>query len=206
MARRPGASLDQAAVVAAAARLADAEGWDGVTLAALAAHLGIRTPSLYNHVPGQEGLRRELALLGARELAARLGRAAIGKAGDEAILALAHAYRAFARERPGLYAAAQRAPAPDDRALAAASAEILAVLRAVLEPYGLRDEADLLHTVRAWRSLLHGFVSLEAAGGFGLPLDLDESFARLVRLFIAGLPRRAAAPPDEGNAARATIA
>ena len=166
MARRLGASLDQAAVVAAA-RLADAEGWDGVTLAALAAHLGIRTPSLYNHVPGQEGLRRELALLGARELAARLGRAVIGKAGDEAILALAHAYRAFARERPGLYAAAQRAPAPDDRALAAPSTEILAVLRAVLEPYGLRDGADLLHTVRAWRSLLHGFVSLEAAGGLG---------------------------------------
>ncbi len=62
------------------------------------------------------------------------------------------------------------------------------VLRAVLESYGLRgDEAT--HAIRGLRSLLHGFVSLEAAGGFGLPLDLDESFTRLVRVFAAGLPR-----------------
>ncbi len=198
MARRPGASLDRAAVVAAAARLVDARGANEVTLTTLAAHLGIRTSSLYNHIPGQEGLRRELALLGARDLAARMGRAAIGKSGDEALLALAHAYRAFATDHPGLYMLTLRAPAPDDRALAEASEEILAVLRAVLEPYGLRDEVDLLHVIRGWRSLLHGFISLEVEGGFGLPLDLDESFARLLRQFIAGLPRRAAPSPDYG--------
>jgi hypothetical protein len=28
---------------------------------------------------------------------------------------------------------------------------------------------------------------LEATGGFGLPLDRDESFRRLLRMFIAGL-------------------
>ncbi len=63
------------------------------------------------------------------------------------------------------------------------------MLRAVLEAYDLRDEAAL-HAIRGLRSLLHGFVSLELAGGFGLPLDIDESFVRLVRIFIGGLPRR----------------
>nr|MDQ2831507.1 WHG domain-containing protein [Chloroflexota bacterium] len=56
----------------------------------------------------------------------------------------------------------------------------------VLAPYGLRG-AEETHAIRAWRSLVHGFVSLEMTGGFGLPLDLDESFRRLIRLFIAGL-------------------
>ncbi len=88
------AGLDRAAVVQAAARLADEAGGKEVTLADLAAHLGVRTPSLYNHIAGQEGLRRELALLGTRELATRLSRATIGKAKDDAILAMAHAYRA----------------------------------------------------------------------------------------------------------------
>jgi len=40
---------------------------------------------------------------------------------------------------------------------------------------------------RGPRSLLHGFVSLETGGGFGLPLDLDESFRRLLQVFMAGL-------------------
>jgi AcrR family transcriptional regulator len=167
--------------------MADAAGGAEVTLAELAASLGVRTPSLYNHVSGQTGLRRDLALLGTRELSARLGRAAVGKAADGAVLALANAYREFAGEHPGLYAATLRAPEPSDSELRAVGEEILAVLRAVLEAYGLRgDEAT--HAIRGLRSLLHGFVSLEVAGGFGLPLDLDESFTRLVRVFTAGLP------------------
>ncbi len=103
------AGLDRAAVALATAAVADSEGLDALTLARLAERLGVRTPSLYNHVDGLPGLRRALALLGRRELAARLGRVAIGKAGDEAVAALGHAYRAFVIERPGLYAATARA-------------------------------------------------------------------------------------------------
>src|SRR6185437_527132 len=56
---RPGAAMDAAiaraglstaAVVAAAAEIADAEGLDRLTLARVAAAAGVRTPSLYNHV------------------------------------------------------------------------------------------------------------------------------------------------------------
>jgi AcrR family transcriptional regulator len=173
-------------VVAAAARLADAEGLEAVTLARLAAILGVKPPSLYNHVAGQEGLRRQLALAGMQELTRRLGRAAIGRAGDAALTAISHAYRDFARAHPGLYAASLRAPGPADGELAAASAELVGIVLAVLAGYGIEGD-DALHAVRALRSVLHGFASLETLGGFGLPLDLDESFYRLVRGSIAGL-------------------
>lgn len=180
------AGLDRAAVVRSAAALADSEGHEAVTLARLAAALGVRPPSLYNHVEGLEGLRRELALLGLRELCQRLGRATVGKAGDDALVALAGAYRCFAHERPGLYPATLRAPAPDDAELNAVAEELLAIILAVLAGYELHDP-DALHATRALRSLLHGFVALEAAGGFGLPLDLDESYRRLVATFTSGL-------------------
>jgi hypothetical protein len=85
------AGLDRAACGRAAARLADEAGGQEVTLAELLAILGVRTPSLYNHIAGEEGLRRELALLGRRELETRLSQGAIGKAKDDAILAMAHA-------------------------------------------------------------------------------------------------------------------
>jgi hypothetical protein len=41
--------------------------------------------------------------------------------------------------------------------------------------------------VRAYRSALHGFVSLEVNGGFGLPQDVDESFEALVAVLVAGI-------------------
>ena len=75
MSRRAG--LDTAAVVRAGAALADEEGLSGLTFAHLAERLGVRTPSLYNHVAGLDGLRRELAMLGGRELGTQLARAAI---------------------------------------------------------------------------------------------------------------------------------
>ena len=185
----PRAGLNREAVVEAAASLADEEGLEGVTLAELASRLGVRTPSLYNHVAGLEGLRRELALLGTREMGRRLGRAAVGKTTDEATFAMAQAYRDFVKERPGLYAATVRSyrlSAPEDPELAAAEGEALEVLLAVLASDGLSSE-EAAHAARGLRSVAHGFATLEVAGGFGIPLDLDESFRRLLRAFTAGL-------------------
>ncbi len=180
------AGLDREVVVRAAAALADARGLDTLTLGELAAHLGIRTPSLYNHVAGLEGLRRDLALLGTHELNARLTRAAVGKAGDAAIIAVADAYRGFAHAHPGLYAAALRAPEPNDTERNAVAEDLIGTIAAVLADYGLAGD-DALHAIRMLRSTLHGFVALEAAGGFGLPLDRDETFRRLVRMLLDGL-------------------
>lgn len=184
------AGLDRQAVVGAAAALADAEGVEAVTLGALALRLGIRTPSLYNHVDGLPGLRRELALLGLRRLSDMLAEAALGRAGDEAVMAIAAAYRAFAREHPGLYAATL-AQDPHDAEARRAGERPVEIVLAVLAFYRLEGDAAI-HAVRGLRSALHGFVSLEAAGAFGIPLDLDESFSRLVRLLIGGLHREPA--------------
>jgi len=179
-------------VVRAAADLIDRARTDEVLLGDLAAHLGVRTPSLYNHIAGQAGLRRELALLGLRELALRLGWAAMGRSADDALVAAAHAYRAFARERPGIYAATLRAPDPGDDARQAASEEVLVVMRAILASYNLGHEAEV-HAVRGLRRLVHGFVSLEIAGGVGLPVDVDERYL----IEKSGTTRRQA-PPQSG--------
>jgi AcrR family transcriptional regulator len=184
MARSVG--IDRGQVVASAAELADEHGLDQLALAQVAARLGVKLPSLYNHVAGLPGLRRELALLALRQLQERMSRATIGKSGDGAVMALALAYRGYATEHPGLYAATVRAPEPGDQAHLQASQAIIEVVLAVLEPYRL-GEAGAIHAVRGLRSIVHGFATLEQAGGFGIPLDREESFLRLVRGFIAGL-------------------
>ena len=187
----PRAGLNRAVVVEAAAALADEEGTgEELSLARLAERLGVRKPSLYNHVAGLSGLRRELALLGLQELGWRLSRAATGKAGDEGLFALAGAYRAFVRERPGLYEATLRSyrlSAPGDPDFSAAEKEALEPVLAVLDSCGIHGEEETIHAARGLRSVAHGFATLEEAGGFGMSLDPDESFRRLVRAFADGL-------------------
>jgi AcrR family transcriptional regulator len=182
----PRVGLDRAALVQAAAELADTEGLEQLTLARLAEQLGIRAASLYNHIEGVPGLRRELALLGIRQMSQRLGRAAIGKAGDEAVMAIADAHRSFAKAHPGLYAATLWAPDSSDPEWQAAWRDLVEIMLTVLRPYDLSEE-EAIHTMRGLRSVIHGFVALEAAGAFVLASDLDESFHRLIQTLIHGL-------------------
>jgi AcrR family transcriptional regulator len=180
----PRAGLGPEAVVAAAAELADAEGLEAVTLARLAQRLGVRSPSLYAHVNGLPDVRRRLAVRGAGELGAALQAAVAGRAGTDALAAMAHVYRAYAREHPGLYAAAQRAPD-----VGAAGGTAVDTVVAVLRGYGLTGD-DAVHAARVVRAALHGFAALEAEHGFGIPLAVDASFDRLVAVLDRGLRRQ----------------
>jgi AcrR family transcriptional regulator len=194
--------LDHATVVEAAAKLVDEEGMEQLTLGRLAERLGVRTPSLYNHVAGLSGLKRDLALYCLRDLLDHILRTIIGKSGAEAIFALADAYRAYTRETPGRYALTLQAPDPADQELAAIAQQIMEVLRAVLAPYGLSEE-EAIHAIRGLRSIVHGFSSLEVAGGFSMPIDLDASFHWLITLFLAGLHRSTGSPlPEERQGER----
>ena len=182
----PRIGLDLPAVLRAAAELADQRGIDSVTLASLSRKLSIRPPSLYNHVDGLGDLRKKLAVYGLRQLHDALSRAALGWSGDDAVRALGEAYITFARRRPGLYEATLRAPDPKDPEVQRAGKEITDLVVRVLSAYGLEKEAAL-HTVRGLRSLLHGFASLEQKGGFGLPLNPDQSLRLMIDTFLAGI-------------------
>lgn len=181
----PRAGLSAESVVAAAVELADERGLQELTLAALAARLGVRAPSLYAHVRGLDDLRERIATRGAEQLAVTLAEAAAGRAGGDALRAIADAYRAYALAHPGSYDALQRAPAGSD-AGAEAAERVVGIVLAVLTGYGLQGERAI-HATRTIRSALHGFVALEAHGGFAMPVPLEESFAELVATLDRGL-------------------
>jgi AcrR family transcriptional regulator len=175
----PRVGLTPALVVAEAARLADEVGLDRLTLAALAQRLGVALPSLYKHVRGLDALHQKLSALATAELAADLASAAAGRSRGDAVRATAEAWRGYAHRHPGRYQAAQRVPDPDDPEHVAAGERAVGTVYAVLRGYGLTGD-DAVDATRAVRSALHGFVMLEQSGGFGLPVDVDRSFHRLV--------------------------
>jgi hypothetical protein len=75
----------------------------------------------------------------------------------------------------------------DNPELGAAEEEAMGTVLAVLASCGVRGEEEAIHAARGLRSIAHGFATLEEAGGFGMSLDPDESFRKLMRAFAAGL-------------------
>ena len=176
--RRPGPRLDHEQVVGAAEQVVDELGWDHLTMAALAAALGAKGPSLYNHVSSLEALRAELQQRTMRQLGVELVGAALARSGRDGFLALASAYRAFVKRHPNRYDGATRAPIDRD-GLLAASAQANQALLAVVRSYGVRAADDLPAQLGAFAAL-HGVVTLEVSGFLGDVVDPDVLYGTVV--------------------------
>ncbi|MEU6547628.1 TetR-like C-terminal domain-containing protein [Streptomyces sp. NPDC046859] len=190
---RAGLTADRLA--AAAAELADEVGFENVSLSALARHFGVKDASLYSHVRNLQDLRTRVALLAGGELIDRIAAAVAGRAGKDALVAFAGAYRAYALEHPGRYAATQM---PIDQELIAGSPALrrtAEITYGVLRAYGL-DEPDLTDAVRLLRSTFHGYCSLESTGAFGAPRDVEESWDRAVDALHVALTHWPRGGPD----------
>ncbi|OSZ59187.1 TetR family transcriptional regulator [Streptomyces pharetrae CZA14] len=175
----PRAGITADRLVTAAVELADEAGFENVTLSALARRFGVKDASLYSHVKNLHDLRTRMALRAGGELIDRIAAAVAGRAGKDALAAFAGAYRAYALEHPGRYAATQiridQSLLADSPALRRTAEITYGMLRA----YGL-DEPDLTDAVRLLRATFHGYCVLEAGGGFGAPRDVDQSWNRAV--------------------------
>lgn len=184
--------LSEDLVIACAGRLADASGFGAVTLSSVAAELGVATSALYNHCAGLDGLHHQLAVAATNELAQMLRTAAIGTGGDRALAAMAAAYRGFALEHPGRFAATLRPPAVDDPRLHEANRSIIDTFALVYAAMGFDPQA-CEQAAQSTRSALHGFLALEHTSGQratpsdGDDQESDENFDHLVSMLQRAL-------------------
>jgi len=194
----PRAGLAPASVTEAGAMLVDEIGFAQLSMGLVAERLGVKTPSLYKHVTSQADLAHRIAILAATELGDAIRDATQGRAGGDALAAAAQAMRTYVREHPGRYAAlnSARPDGPDDPFIPASN-RALSSLSAVLRGYHL-DPAQEVHALRMLRSMLHGFSTLEVAGGFQHDTDADDSFTWMITFIDQGLQ---ATTPTPGPAA-----
>jgi AcrR family transcriptional regulator len=186
VAPRPGVTA--AAVVDAAIAISDRVGLDGLTLTAVARKLGVQTPSLFAHVAGRPGLLKALRLRSFEAQVDLFRAAATGRARGDAVAAVARAYRSFVRQHPGLYDASVPTHMADSGETRAVAESLLRATLDVIQGFGISPE-ESVHAARFLRSVVHGFLGLERAGGFGLPEDVDASFDRTVRTLTETLAR-----------------
>ncbi|MEV6732608.1 MULTISPECIES: TetR/AcrR family transcriptional regulator [unclassified Streptomyces] len=177
MAARAGLTTDR--ITRAAAELADEAGFDNLTVSALARHFGVKDASLYSHIKNVQDLRVRVAILATAELTDRIGAAVAGRSGKDALAAFAHAYREFALQHPGRYAATQIQLEPGQVADSPGHLRSIDLTYGMLRGYDL-TEPDLTDAVRLLRSTFHGYSSLEATGGFGHSRDVAASWNRTI--------------------------
>lgn len=181
------AGITRTAVIDTAVAMLDAgASADDVRLGEVARRLGIRTQSLYAHVDGTAGLNRALALVGLETIADRVGAAATGRSGRDAVSAIARAHLDLARTRTGLYLAAIHPPGDDPVLLAAVSA-VNRPLEVVLDSLGLAA-TDQVHWTRLLLATVTGFVHLHRNGLLTLAVPPDDTVDRLVSMLVSQLP------------------
>ncbi|WP_099022913.1 TetR/AcrR family transcriptional regulator [Mycolicibacterium palauense] len=183
------AKLSRDVIVNAALSFLDREGWDALTINALATHLGTKGPSLYNHVHSLEDLRRTVRVRVVDDIISMLNTAGEGRTRDDAVLVMASAYRSYAHHHPGRYSAFTRMPlGGDDPEYSEATKAAAGPVMAVLESYGVEGEDAFYASLEFW-SALHGFVLLEMTGVMN-GVDTDAVFTDMVLRLAAGMEHR----------------
>ena len=191
--------LSREGIVDGALAFLDREGWDSLTINALATQLGTKGPSLYNHVHSLEDLRRAVRIRVIDDIIIMLNRVGQGRARDDAVLVMAGAYRSYAHHHPGRYSAFTRMPlGGEDPEYTSATRSAAAPVIAVLASYGL-DGEEAFHAALEFWSALHGFVLLEMTGVMD-EIDTDALFSDMVLRLAASLDRRTGGRAAAGDA------
>jgi AcrR family transcriptional regulator len=181
--------LSRDAIVNAALTFLDREGWDALTINALATQLGTKGPSLYNHVDSLEDLRRTVRMRVVGDIIGMLNTVGDGRTRDDAVVSMASAYRSYAHHHPGRYSAFTRMPlGGDDPEYTEATRAAAGPVIAVLGSYGLDGESAFYAALEFW-SAMHGFVLLEMTGVMN-GIDTDAVFTDMVVRLAAGMERR----------------
>ena len=128
--------LTKEKIIAEAIAYIEESGQSRISLHELARRLGIKTPSLYNHIKNTRDLRHEIFRHAITMFVDNQNAATEGKQKDEAVMAFADAYFSFARENKGLYRLIMSMPQDNDDTEKELAVPLLETAIRLLRDYG----------------------------------------------------------------------
>lgn len=183
----PRQGLNKYSVVEASIRFIEEKGYAAFSMSELAKSLNVKTASLYNHVESLDALFTEVGLAAVAQMVVSEKQAIEGKEKNDALFAIAAAYRAFAKDHNELYRVIMGLQKSKNEVLEKAAGQITEPILQVLSGYGL-SIVEQMHWQRILRSMMHGFVAHEEAGGFShFPIDKNESYTMAIQCVADGL-------------------
>lgn len=179
------AGLDKNSVISRAAKLANEEGLESITLKRLADDLGIQTPSLYNHISGLEDLRKQLMIYGWKQMEEKIIQAVIGVSGYDALRAIGYAFYDYATENAGVFSAMLWYNKFQDVETMGATEGLFTIIYKITKSLNISEE-NSEHLIRTWRGFLEGFALLVNNGAFGHPISIKDSFEKSLDVLVEG--------------------
>lgn len=181
--------LARADIVTAATNLIKEKGFEQFSLRELAGKLGVTPSSLYNHASNVSELTVWVGHMALKKLSEQIQLAVENQTNQQKLWAIAVCYRNYAKENPELYKAIAHMPSFEDDSLKAESHSVMAALYQILDTYPLTQE-EKIQFARAYRSAMHGFVTLEIAGYFQRgEVSAEESYRYLMECLLKRLEK-----------------
>lgn len=171
----------RAQIVSAARRLLEDDGPEALSMRNVAAEIGIRAPSLYEHVADKRALETAIIATGLHEQGVALRAALDDDGGADPLTAVAQAWRRWAHAHPHVYGLIYaRDLDRSDEAVAAAEQFAGAPLRGVCG-------GDPVSARVIW-AFAHGMVNLELTDRFPPGTDVEALWTRGLDALRALLP------------------
>lgn len=168
--------------------MANETGIEKLSLKTLAARLGVKSPSLYNHVDGLDDLKRQVMLYGWKEMEDRMIQAVIGVTGYDAVRAMCHAFHKYATENQGVFSAMLWFNQFEDEQTLETASRMTSIFFKITDSLNISQE-NCCHLVRMFRGFLEGFALLENHHAFGNEQPIEESFHLAVDILIKGMKK-----------------
>ncbi len=178
--------MDANTIISRATQMANQMGMENMTLKMLADDLGVKTPSLYNHIDGLEDLKMQLMIYGWKQMEERIIQSVIGISGYDAIKAGCYAFYEYATENPGIFNAMLWYNKSQNAETMEATSGLFSVLFKITSSLNISEE-NCNHIIRTLRGFLEGFSLLVNNGAFGNPISISDSFELSVNVLVEGI-------------------
>ena len=182
----PRTGLTKEEIIEKAAALANEKGLSYLTVTTLSEYLGIRKPSLYNHIKTIDDLYYKLMIYGWKKVSEEIAVGINSSDPNENLKTFGRSFYKFALENPGVFEAMLWYNKYSDESLLEATDGLYSFFFEQTDGLGI-DREVANHLLRTYRAFLEGFVMLQIHNSFGNPISIDESFEISINVLISGI-------------------
>lgn len=184
----PRIGLTHEKVIEEAANLANKKGLSYVTISSLAEFLGVKKPSLYNHIKSQEDIYEGIMIYGWKNGVQPIAENLHENNPQKALKKYARAFYKYALDNPGIFEAMLWYNKYKSPELIEASEKIYDFFFAQTDKMNI-DRESANHLLRTFRAFLEGFLLLVIHNSFGNPISIEESFELSLDVLISGMKK-----------------
>lgn len=182
----PRTGLSKEEIVEKAAMLANEKGLSYLSITTLAEYLGIKKPSLYNHIKTIEDMHRNLMIYGWKEVSDEIVKGIDFSDEKKNLAEYGRRFYRFAVDNPGVFEAMLWYNKYKDTELEEATEGVYAFFFEQTDRMNIgREKAN--HLLRTYRAFLEGFIMLVIHNAFGNPISIKESFDISLNVLIQGM-------------------